>query len=175
MNDLLGHVLSLSPPQWIAVLGASIAAAFFDARRRIIPNAISLPALLLGLLWQAWSAGALGLAEATGAALLVSAPYLLLYAFAGGGGGDVKLMAAHGAWLGLGAGIVMLFFTALWGIALGIVFAVRRRRLVGRTGASSQTNEPERPIDPVADPNLIPYGLAICAGAITTCSIALLG
>lgn len=75
-------------------------AAITDLRQRRIPNVITVPAAVLGLLFhsvlpigEGWWFALAGFA--VGAALLIL-PYLL----GGGGMGDIKLLAAMGTWLG---------------------------------------------------------------------------
>ena len=101
MIDVAAILSTVSPLQWSAVLCASIAAAVFDFRSYRIPNPITVPLALLGLAYQGSVHGPMGVLVAIAAACLISAPYLVLFMSAGGGGGDVKLMAAIGVWLGL--------------------------------------------------------------------------
>src|SRR5207237_645994 len=61
--------------------------------------------------------------------LVLSVPYILLYAFAGGGAGDAKLMAAVGVWLGLSNAVVVLVAVSLSGAVIGLALAVHRNRL----------------------------------------------
>ena len=75
-------------------------AAVSDWRTRKLPNWLTLPTFLLAILFHAitggWSGVALSLLGfATGFGIL-----LVLWLIGGGGGGDVKLMGALGAWLG---------------------------------------------------------------------------
>jgi len=86
----------------LAVAAGIIAclAAFRDLRERRIPNVITVPAALFGLLFhtlaplgEGWWFSLAGFAVGVGLLVL---PYLL----GGGGMGDIKLLAALGAWLG---------------------------------------------------------------------------
>lgn len=115
--------------QWGAVIGASLVAALGDVRERRIPNALTFPLLIVGLLWSAWFSGWSGLGEAVLACLLLGGPYVLLFVFAGGGAGDAKLMGAIGAWLGLKQSVVVLLCVAAAGVVMAVVKAVSQRRL----------------------------------------------
>ena len=115
--------------QWGAVLCTSLVAALWDIRTRRIPNKLTFPFLLAGLVWSTYISGAWGFLEAFAAALLLSIPFLVLYAFAGGGAGDVKLMAGLGAWLGLSTGFTALIFIILSGGVMGCMFAAYKGQL----------------------------------------------
>lgn len=118
------------PLQWGVVIGASLAAAFSDVRTRRIPNALTLPLLAGGLVTAFAVGGASALADSCAAAVILGTPYLLLF-LRGGGGGDVKLMAALGAWLGVVNGLAVLAAVAVSGIVLafGWIWANRGVRL----------------------------------------------
>ena len=86
---------------FVLVVGAFTAvAAVSDLRTRRLPNWLTVPAFAAGLLAHTVVNGFAGLGFAllgfaTGFGLL-----LVLWLIGGGGGGDVKLMGALGAWLG---------------------------------------------------------------------------
>jgi prepilin signal peptidase PulO-like enzyme (type II secretory pathway) len=85
--------------QWGVVFGTSLAAAIFDLRSKRIPNALTIPLLVAGLVWATWIGGLSGLGNAAAACFLLALPYVFLFLFAKGGAGDAKLMGAIGAWL----------------------------------------------------------------------------
>lgn len=83
-----------------AVTVFTTAAAVSDLRTRKLPNWLTVPTFLLAILFHAITGGSSGVALsllgfATGFGIL-----LVLWLIGGGGGGDVKLMGALGAWLG---------------------------------------------------------------------------
>ena len=189
MDLLLGITdESMNVFQWGVVIGASLVAAVGDVRQRRIPNALTFPLLIAGLLWAAWSGGLVGLGEAAGACLLLGAPYVLLFVFAGGGAGDAKLMGASGAWLGFKQGVVVLLCVAVVGGVLAIAKAISQRRLKSVltsvfisfyafllcvTGGRKLKAASERTDNDAgqSDGLDVPYGVAICAGV---CAAALI-
>jgi prepilin peptidase CpaA len=101
-------------------------AAVTDFRWHRIPNRLTVPVFLLGLLYQAvfngWSGPEnAGVAEAGLASALLGfaigfGPLLVLWLIGGGGGGDVKLMGALSVWLG--------FRLTLWVLIVSTVFVL---------------------------------------------------
>lgn len=114
--------------QWGVVISASLVAAGCDLRARRIPNVLTLPLLLVGLIWATWHGGLSSLAEAAGTCILLALPYIFLFVFARGGAGDAKLMGAIGAWLGLTQGAIVLCCVATAGIVLAIARAISQRQ-----------------------------------------------
>ncbi len=133
--------------------------ASYDLAERRIPNALNAVAVLCGLAWgligQGWPglwAGLLGGLLAGG--LMV--PFFFLGAV---GAGDVKALAALGAFLGPWGAWQLFLYTVLAGglLALGRILASRRAlRAWGGPGAWRLE----------AGGLEMPYGLAIAAGAL---------
>lgn len=110
-----------------AACAALLALALIDARCRLLPDALTLPLLWAGLL-VAWAGRGVSLHDAVAAA---ATAYVLLRGLAavfeacrgraGMGGGDVKLVAALGAWLGWAPlpGVLLAACIA------GVLFALR--------------------------------------------------
>lgn len=110
--------------QWGIVLGAALWAAWMDLRTRKIPNRLTGPVLLTGLLFSTFVSGWAGLAGAMTGCLIMMVPFILLFIFAGGGAGDAKLMGALGTWLGAGAGLTALICVTLTGGVMAIGWAI---------------------------------------------------
>jgi prepilin peptidase CpaA len=174
------HDQAVPALQWGAVIAGALAAAAFDARSRRIPNLLTGGLLAAGLVHAGALAGAAGLADAGAATVVLALPYVILFACAGGGAGDAKLMGALGAWLGLVQGTLVLCCVCLAGIALALVWAAAGRRLsqvlshVGLVargaalpffGAGSLRDVPSL-IPTPAECQKMPYGLAIAAGVV---------
>lgn len=106
--DAAGAILS------VGVLGFTAVAAVWDMRTKRLPNGITVPALAAGFVFhiaagaiqpphadQAWYSGAVdGLLFSLGGFAIGFLPLFAIWAIAGTGAGDVKLMGAIGAWLG---------------------------------------------------------------------------
>lgn len=99
--------------------GVAIVAGAIDARTGRIPNGLTLPALIAAPVLRALLEGTSGLfGAALGVALVGLVPLALFVGTRGRGigGGDVKLFAGLGAWLGPGLGLEMQL--AAWSLAL---------------------------------------------------------
>lgn len=110
---------------------ASLASAVTDARTGRIPNTLTLPALVGGLLLNGAFHGTYGVVAAIAGALLAGGGPALLHRITRGkaiGGGDVKLFAALGALLGPSVGLQL----ELISFGLLTVFALVRLAFLGR-------------------------------------------
>ncbi|HUV35499.1 MAG TPA: prepilin peptidase [Patescibacteria group bacterium] len=109
-------------------LMALVAITIIDWKHRIIPDSISLPFILIGIAWSFMSpeltplSSVLGAVAGSGGLYAVGVVYRLARHSEGMGGGDVKLMAMVGAFLGvqlvLPVVLIASFFGSLYGIAL---------------------------------------------------------
>ncbi len=114
--------------EWAVVIAIAVVACAIDVRTRRVPNVLTIPAWILGLAWAFSQGGWIRVADGFAASLILALPYVLLFMFAGGGAGDVKLMVALGAWLGILNGLLALFAIALCGTLLAIGFALHYKR-----------------------------------------------
>ncbi len=119
----------LSFVPWAVVIGVALAGMATDIARRRIPNRLTGPTLLAGLIWAVYAGGWAGLLDASIACVMLATPYVLLFVFAGGGAGDAKLMGAIGAWVGIAGGIIVLLGVAIAAIVLAIIFALAHKQL----------------------------------------------
>lgn len=139
MFAALRDVTSYTIPNWISVAAA---AAF-------------LPAALAAHLAPAQIALGLG----AGGALLVAG--IAMFALRWIGGGDAKLMAAAGVWLGWGAILPFLLWTAVVGGALAVTLLFARKLSVWLPAFAPAWLR--RLVTPGEN---VPYGVAIAAGAL---------
>jgi prepilin peptidase CpaA len=100
-----------------------VIATFTDVRSRRIPNWLVLPFLVLGIGVSTWRYGWHGLGQSAGGAALGLVIFGFLFWMGGMGAGDVKLLAAIGAWIGPGQLMIALVFTGLAGGAMALAWA----------------------------------------------------
>jgi prepilin peptidase CpaA len=121
----------------LAVIATGMSAAVWDIRTRRIPNALTFGSAIVAVAFHALDAGTV---RAVPGAIAWSAAgcavgfllFLPLFLLGGMGAGDVKLLAAMGAWLGPAA----VCWVAIYGSVAGGVMAlplIVARRAVGRT------------------------------------------
>ena len=109
-----------------ALLAALVAVAWIDWEHMIIPDAISLGFLVLGLALAPFTGpgllnALLGAAAAGGLLLLMGVIWQKTRGVDGMGGGDIKLMAAVGAFLGPVPSLLVIFVGAFLGALYGVV------------------------------------------------------
>jgi len=102
-----------------------IVISFIDLRHQIIPDVISLPGILLGLLISlifkniTWYDSLIGIMGGGGILYLVAFVFKKLTGKEGMGGGDIKLLAMIGAWMGWRAIPFIILISSLTGIVIG--------------------------------------------------------
>jgi prepilin peptidase CpaA len=144
-----------------------------DVRARRIPNAVTLPALLVALAYAGLVQGSTGLAAALLGVGAAFGALVVPYAVGALGAGDVKAAMALGALLGPAAALALLAFALVFGavIALATVAASgQAREVLSRWWVSVATSFATRrwvflaaPPGTVADRG-IPFGVALGFG-----------
>lgn len=97
----------------LVLVATCAVAAVTDFKTGRIPNTVTFPALLIGVLVQSVANGGWGLVESLGGAFLLMLVPWVLYRASGGtaiGGGDLKLFGAIGALAGPTLGLEMELF-----------------------------------------------------------------
>ena len=171
----------MAASQWIlisVVVGFTAFAALCDLRTKRLPNWLTLPAFLAGLTFHvvhgavdqglggAWD----GLLFAMGGFATGFGALLVLWLVGGGGGGDVKLMGALGAWLGtmltlqvfvVSAVLVLLFAVgvlAYHSLRMGVSYTRKHYWSPAESGGTDQN-------DALAQTNghrwMMPYGVPV--------------
>ncbi len=115
-----------------AFLCALIVITFIDFDLQIIPDVISLPGIVVGLAASFlpgnpdWIGSSLGVLLGGGILWGIAEGYFRLTGREGMGGGDVKLLAMIGAFLGWRAIPITLMVASLSGTALGLAMMLQR-------------------------------------------------
>ena len=112
----------------VIAVGIALAACAFDLRTRRIPNALTLTAALAALIFSAATAGAGSAASSLTGWTVATVIWLPVYALGGMGAGDVKLIAAIGAWLGPVDVLHAALYAAIAGAVMALILALVRRR-----------------------------------------------
>jgi leader peptidase (prepilin peptidase)/N-methyltransferase len=123
---------SLSFLIYFAFVAALIVITVIDLYHQIIPDVISLPGIGVGLLVSLikinpqviFSNSLVGVLLGGGSLFLVATLYQWLFKREGMGGGDVKLLAMIGAFLGWKAVILTILLGSLIGSIIGIIIMV---------------------------------------------------
>lgn len=103
------------------LLAAAVAATVTDLRSFRIPNYITIPLFFAGILFHCLSPDGQGAVFALWGAMVGLGCLLAFYVLGGIGAGDVKLLAASGAWVGAPAVLVIALVAALLAGAYALV------------------------------------------------------
>lgn len=132
LNGLLTLLLFLKfglSPAFLALFifcSSLVVITFIDLDHQIIPDQISLPGIIIGfafsffLPWNGWLNSLLGILLGGGSLYLVAWGYEKLTGKEGMGGGDIKLLAMMGAFLGWRSVLFIIFAASLVGSVIGI-------------------------------------------------------
>ena len=157
----------------VVFVGVMVGAAILDLRSRRIPNALTVTGVVAGLVFRAplgfdaVVGGLLGI----GLALLLTAP---MFAIGALGGGDLKLLAAAGAFMGPRQLVGACLLIALLGGVVALAEAIRKGALralllnvfymMSRWWSPDRRNLAPTLVPPVR--MTIPYGVPIAVGAL---------
>jgi prepilin peptidase CpaA len=166
------HLAQIIPTLASAV---AVTAAMTDVRDRRIPNRLTYPAMLAGLLLQTAVYGWRGLLLGLGGGMLFGGVFFFFHVVRAMGAGDVKLATALGCIIGPAASWQVMFATAVAGGVLAVAVMVFKGRVlktlrntlsvVGFHAVHGLRTHPEVNLD---NPTAIrlPYGLAFAAGTL---------
>ena len=154
-----------------------ILAAWIDGKELKVPNWITFPMVLSGLIASAWMGGWAGLGHGIMGMGVGLACLLPLYAVGGMGAGDVKLMAGMGAWLGwrltAEAFCVSVVVGALMAVIMVLMKGTLRKHYEQFLTILSEWMVIRNPYelsriaaDRKPTMHLLPYGIPICIGSI---------
>jgi leader peptidase (prepilin peptidase) / N-methyltransferase len=118
----------------VAFVCALIVVTFIDLDHQIIPDVISLPGIVIGFLASflpgppTWQASSVGIVLGGGILWAVAEAYYWLTRREGMGGGDIKLLAMIGAFLGWESILVTIMLASLAGTLVGLTLILLRGR-----------------------------------------------
>ena len=173
---------ALQPIPCAVVVAAAVVAGVTDIWKFKVYNALTLPLLVAGLMYHGFHDGAPGLMLSAIGMLCGFGVLILFFLLGGYGGGDVKLLAAFGAWLGpeavlyvfiagsLVAGVYALGLVLLYGTfgeiwtrwkVLWYRLAALGRHLGSDDGCAIEQNQIDRR-------RRVPFATMLCLGVIAT-------
>lgn len=166
----------MSPADGVAVAIVCVA-CLYDVSTSRIPNALTFTTASLGLLFHIFAPSGTGWSHALLGLLAGLAVFFPMFALGAMGAGDVKLMAAVGAWIGAISILHVALYGSVAGGVLAVIVALRRSYL-----KQALTNvkmlltywwvEGIKPFPALTlestDSLRLPYALAIAAGLAVT-------
>lgn len=161
----------MNAPLWVIVpvIVLVTVAARADVRTRTIPNNLTFPALLLGVATHTALAGPEGFKSSLAGLAIAGGLLLPGWMFRWMGAGDVKLMAAVGAWLAWPQALIAVLASLVMGGAISLIVAVRRgmlrQALTGAMLIGAQTIARTGGAPPVTTGVRFPFALAVMAGS----------
>lgn len=159
-------------PETISAITILGIAAYIDWKEHRVPNWLTYSAWMLGLLFHGISNGWDGLGSSLVGSAVGLATLIVPYALCGMGAGDVKLMAAVGAWVGAAVTLQAFLWIAVVGGVMGFYSIVRSKQVRDRmlvmvnAGRNLFTLKPlDRGVmDNAPQRMLLPYGVPIAIG-----------
>lgn len=124
--------LTFTAAGYLLFCAALLVIIWIDIHHQIIPDTISLPGVVLGFCFSfitpllTWQDSLIGLVAGGGSLYLIALFYLLVRKQDGMGGGDIKLLAMIGAFLGWQSLLFVVFFSSFSGAIVGIASIIRQ-------------------------------------------------
>jgi prepilin peptidase CpaA len=160
----------------------ALGGAVSDIRTARIPNRLTYSAVLTALSLRVILLGLPGLKSGALGMLVAGGLFLLLYVLGAMGGGDMKLMAAVGAWVGSTQVMTLILAAALAGgiLAIGRIIFTKMAgqtfrnmvRLIFYRLTSGLQPHPELNVQSPSSQR-VPFGVAIAVGALSCASNAI--
>src|SRR3989338_301425 len=133
-RDILSYLL-----YFLFFIAPLMVISFIDLKHLIIPDSISLPGIVVGLIVRLLLApegthlsalmdGVIGILVGGGTLFLIAFAYEKIKKREGLGGGDVKLMAMLGAFFGWQATLFIMLLSSVLGLLIGIVLMIFFRK-----------------------------------------------
>ncbi len=115
-------------------VAALLVIIFIDIHHQLIPDLISLPGILIGLIGSffassiSWQQSAFGILIGGGILYALALGYYVLTKRDGMGGGDIKLLAMIGAFLGWQSLLYVIFASSLLGSVIGLGAMIKQKK-----------------------------------------------
>jgi prepilin peptidase CpaA len=155
----------------LLILAVAGVAVVTDLRRRRIPNALTVPAMVVGLAAHGLASGLSGLGAAATGLLLGAALFLIPVAMGGMGAGDLKLLAALGALGGPGLVFWCAIYTSIAGGVMAVAaLLVKRQMMPVLAGAALALST--RTMPRATSEIRLPYAIPIAVGATLALALA---
>ena len=158
-------------------VGIATVACLYDVSTSRIPNKLTFTTAALAILFHVFAPAGAGLSHSILGLLVGLALFFPMFALGAMGAGDVKLMAAVGAWVGAMSIIYVALYGSIAGGILGVIVAIRRQYLKQalrnvRALLTYWWVEGVKPFPPLTLESTntlrLPYALAIAAGLAVT-------
>jgi prepilin peptidase CpaA len=149
--------------------------AIWDIRTYRIPNVLTYSAMMLGIAIHIFVEGRIGIVKGLLGLLVGGGIFFFLYVLRTMGAGDVKLMAAVGAFAGPSAVAAIALYSAIAGGVMALFVAVWKRRLRHTLGSvvdvvrfHATVGAEMHPTVNLENPEALrfAYGVAILAGTL---------
>ena len=162
--------MSMPLPQILLVgflVAFTLTAAVIDVRTRRLPNWLTVPAFAAALLFHLVTGGVPGLLGSLAGFAVGFSILFVLWLVGGGGGGDVKLMGAVGAWLGWKTTLAVFVLSTLFAVFGSILLLSIAAIQLGFSRARRRYGRPVKELDEAAREEqrrkrrLMPYALPV--------------
>jgi prepilin peptidase CpaA len=128
----MADVLATMADNWVfwAVSIFAVIAAYIDGKELRVPNKLTFPMIIAGWAWSSIAYGAagegwyMGLMWSLAGTAVGLATLLPMYAIGGMGAGDVKMMAAIGAWVHCTTTFYAFCVSAIVGAILAVIMVI---------------------------------------------------
>jgi leader peptidase (prepilin peptidase)/N-methyltransferase len=134
MSLVLRFGLTPALPVYFVFTAALLVIIFIDLYHKIIPDSISLPGIVIGFACSfinpvvTWQESGIGLLIGGGVLYGVAAGYYLFTRREGMGGGDIKLLAMIGAFLGWQSLPFVIFGSSILGALVGLGAMIKQKK-----------------------------------------------
>ncbi len=126
--------LSITACGYFLFCAALLVIIWVDIHHQIIPDIISLPGIVVGFFFSfvnsqlTWQSSLIGLLIGGGILYSIALLYFILRKQEGMGGGDIKLLAMIGAFLGWQSLLFVIFFSSLTGTIVGLTAMAKQKK-----------------------------------------------